>query len=582
MEIKIGLICLLLLTIQLGKAQTENSAGTNLPAYAAKYNDRMFGENVFIFDPKMDMKEVQTLIDSLYSQQHPRKSEFGPDRYALLFKPGTYPLDLKVGYYMHFIGLGESPDDVLISGALISKGEKNGNVTCNFWRSVENLSIAAPAGAINIWGVSQAAPMRRVHIKGDIQLHDNGWASGGFLADSNVDGTVYAGGQQQWFSRNVDLGKWEKGSWNMVFLGVPNAPTDQWPQNPYTVINATPEIREKPYLVLDKSGYLVKIPELMKDRIGISWIKGQKDKNGLKVQDFYIVKSATDNSESINAALKKGRNLLFTPGVYLIDQSLQVTRPGTLILGIGMPSLRSNNGNSVIEVSDVDGVTICGLTIDAGKMPSGSLFVVGESNSMKSHQKNPTFLFDIFFRVGGYGEGKTSNCLVINSKNVFVDHTWLWRADHGKNVGWDQNTCKNGLIVNGDEVTCYALFCEHFLEYQTLWNGNNGKMYFYQSEMPYDPPTVDSWKHGNVGGYASYKVSDGVTKHEAWGLGIYCVFYKAPVMVDNCIEAPVALEKDIRHKIIFWLNGNKESVMKSIINGKGGQVDVSTRKAVMN
>ena len=248
MEIKIGLICLLLLTIQLGKAQTENSAGTNLPAYAAKYNDRMFGENVFIFDPKMDMKEVQTLIDSLYSQQHPRKSEFGPDRYALLFKPGTYPLDLKVGYYMHFIGLGESPDDVLISGALISKGEKNGNVTCNFWRSVENLSIAAPAGAINIWGVSQAAPMRRVHIKGDIQLHDNGWASGGFLADSKVDGTVYAGGQQQWFSRNVDLGKWEKGSWNMVFLGVPNAPTDQWPQNPYTVINATPEIREKPYL----------------------------------------------------------------------------------------------------------------------------------------------------------------------------------------------------------------------------------------------------------------------------------------------------------------------------------------------
>jgi hypothetical protein len=107
-------------------------------------------------------------------------------------------------------------------------------------------------------------------------------------------------------------------------------------------------------------------------------------------------------------------------------------------------------------------------------------------------------------------------------------------------------------------------------------------MYFYQSEMPYDPPTVDSWKHGNVGGYASYKVSDNVKKHEAWGLGIYCVFYKAPVIVDNCIETPVALEKDIHHKITFWLNGNKESVMKSIINGKGGQVDVSTRKAVMD
>lgn len=180
MELKIGLICLLLLTFQMVTAQTENNAGTNLPAFAAKYNDRMFGENVFIFDPKMDMKEVQTLIDSLYSQQHPRKSEFGPNRYALLFKPGIYPVDLKVGYYMHIIGLGESPDDVLINGALISKGEKNGNVTCNFWRSVENLSISAPAGTKNIWGVSQAAPMRRVHIKGDIQLHDNGWLVAAF------------------------------------------------------------------------------------------------------------------------------------------------------------------------------------------------------------------------------------------------------------------------------------------------------------------------------------------------------------------------------------------------------------------
>lgn len=141
---------------------------------------------------------------------------------------------------------------------------------------------------------------------------------------------------------------------------------------------------------------------------------------------------------------------------------------------------------------------------------------------------------------------------------------------------------KNGLIVNGDNVTVYGLFCEHFQEYQTLWNGNNGKVYFYQSEMPYDPPTVDSWKHGSVGGYASYKVSDKVTSHEAWGLGIYCVFYKAPVIVDNTIETPVAIEEQIHHTIIFWLNGNKESLMKSIINGKGGPVNVSKRKATMN
>jgi len=581
-RLTIGLIILFLISVQVSKAQVTETSQARFQALTAKFSTTMFGENVFVFDPSTNVKEIQNVIDTLYNQQHPRKSEFGLHRYALLFKPGTYNVDLKIGYYMHIMGLGVSPEDVVINGSLISKGEKNGNVTCNFWRSVENLTMVSPAGAVNIWGVSQAAPMRRVHIKGDIQLHDNGWASGGFLADSKIDGTVFAGGQQQWFTRNTDLGSWQKGSWNMMFVGVPNAPEDKWPDNPYTVIDKTPFIREKPYLTLKGLDYRIQIPKLKKNSSGISWINGGKDEANAKINSFYIVKSIIDNSESINAALAKGKNLIITPGIYHLDKSLKVTRPGTLIFGMGMPSLQSVNGNPVIEISDVDGVTVCGLTIDAGVIPSETLFVVGEPRSTKSHAKNPSFLFDIFFRVGGYGEGKASSCMVINSKNVTVDHTWLWRADHGKNVGWDANTCKNGLIVNGDNVTVYGLFCEHFQEYQTLWNGNNGKVYFYQSEMPYDPPTLEAWKHGDVGGFASYKVSDGVTSHKAWGLGIYCVFYKAPLIVDNTIETPVALEENIHHKIIFWLNGNKESVMKSIINGKGGPVDVKIRKATMN
>ena len=140
----------ILLSVQAGNAQSSELANSNLPSFAIKYNEKMFGENVFIFDPTMDIKEIQTLIDTLYNLQHPRKSEFGLNRYALLFKPGIYKLDLKIGYYMHIIGLGESPDDVVIQGALISKGQKNGNVTCNFWRSVENLSIATPSGSVNI------------------------------------------------------------------------------------------------------------------------------------------------------------------------------------------------------------------------------------------------------------------------------------------------------------------------------------------------------------------------------------------------------------------------------------------------
>lgn len=60
------------------------------------------------------------------------------------------------------------------------------------------------------------------------------------------------------------------------------------------------------------------------------------------------------------------------------------------------------------------------------------------------------------------------------------------------------------------------------------------------------------------------------------------MFYNAPVIVDNAIETPVTLEKNIHHTLIFWLNGNKESVVKSIINGKGGSIGTSNRKATMD
>ena len=353
----------------------------------------------------------------------------------------------------------------------------------------------------------------------------------------------------------------------------------------------TPFVREKPFLAFDGKGFNVKVPQLKQNSIGPDWVSGVKSEKTLSIDKFYIAKPGIDNAETMNSALKKGKHLLITPGRYFLDKSLKVTRPGTVVMGIGMATLIPENGNAALEISDVDGVSVCGLTIDAGKNFSKELFVVGQPDSRKPHVSSeasakedaasPVFLYDIFFRVGGPAEGSAGACMVINSRDVVVDHIWLWRADHGNGVGWDKNRAANGLIVNGDNVTIYGLFNEHFQEYQTLWNGNNGRVYFYQSEMPYDPPTVDAWKHDGIYGYASYKVSDNVKNHEAWGIGIYNVFYDAPVIVDNAIETPVNLEDKIHNKIIFWLNGNKESIVKSIINGKGGPVNASTRKATM-
>ncbi len=588
MNTKFILIKLLfiLLGINPGFSQAFHDRNNTVPlpesvkAIAAKCNQTLLGENAFVFDPSMDMAEIQTLIDSLHAGQVFPANEFSGNRFALLFKPGTYKLDIRVGYYMHIMGLGNSPEDVVIVGAVRSNSTQGGHVLCNFWRTAENLTIVPTVDSTNTWAVSQAAPLRRVYVKGNLKLYD-GASSGGFMADCKIDGTVYSGSQQQWLTRNSVFEKWDGGVWNMMYVGVPDAPEENWPDKPVTTIKETPEVREKPYWIYSGGRFALKLPALKNNSIGVDWDTHNSGEKSVLIDDFYVAKPGSDNAESINKALKKGKHILFTPGIFQLEQSLKVTRPGTVIMGIGMATLVPVKGNKVIEVSDVDGVTIASLLIDAAIIPSETLMQVGEPGSDKDHEADPAFLFDLFFRVGGPHEGSASSCLSINSNNVYADHLWLWRADHGNGVGWDKNKCANGLIVNGDNVTIYGLFNEHFQEYQTIWNGEKGRVYFYQSEMPYDPPSVDAWKHGQTYGYASYKVAGHVENHQAWGVGIYNVFYNAPVIVDQAIETPPAVENNFYHKVIFWLNGNKESIVKSIINGKGGSVSSSNRKATM-
>lgn len=546
----------------------------------SKYHLPLLGKNVFVFDPTMDMNEIQSLIDSIYAVQSTKQAESSSNRYAFLFKPGTYQLKVMVGYYMQVIGLGESPDDVVIKGEVSSVSTHGHHVLTNFWRAAENLTIV-PQDTVNTWAVSQASPLRRVHVKGNLKLSD-GASSGGFMADCKIDGTVYSGSQQQWFTRNSTFKKWNGGVWNMMFVGVKNAPAENWPEKPYTTINETPEIREKPYWTFSDDRFYLKLPALKKNSTGTDWGQSSSNERRISMDDFYVAKPYKDNAQSINQALKEGKNILFTPGIYSLSESLKITRTGTIMMGIGMATLVPENGNEAIAVADVDDVTVAGLLIDANVIPSETLMQVGEAGAKKNHSANPTFLYDLFFRVGGVREGSAKRCLVINSNDVVADHLWFWRADHGIGVGWNKNTCANGLIVNGDDVTIYGLFNEHFQEYQTIWNGENGRLYFYQSEMPYYPPSVNAWKHGRTNGYASYKVADQVKNHEVWGIGIYNVFFDEPIIVDQAIETPPAIEDKLHHITIFWLSGNKESVVKSAINGHGQGVNVSHRKSTMN
>lgn len=546
----------------------ESPLSAPLEALTVPSTEPDFGPNVVIFDQTMPIADVSARVTQIFGQME--RNQFGDERYAILFKPGTYNLTqtLRVGFYTQVAGLGASPDDVTIGGALlgVDAGWMAGNATQNFWRAVENLSVAGNTK----WAVSQATAMRRVHIKGNLRLADGGWSSGGFIADSLIDGSVSPESQQQWLSRNSKWGSWASGVWNMVFVGDDNAPATTWPNQPYTTVDRVPAVKEKPYLTIDASGnYSVFVPALKTDSKGVAWTGGTETGTSVPLSDFYIAHPESDTAASLNAALTEGKHLLLTPGVYYVNEPIRVNNPDAIVLGLGYATLRPTGANACMEVADVDGVQVAGILFDAGTASSPVLLEVGPEGSSADHSANPMVLSDLFFRVGGAYAGRAETCVIVNSDDVIGDNFWVWRADHGSGVGWNVNTTKNGIIVNGDDVTMYGLFVEHFHEYQTIWNGNGGKTYFYQSEFPYDVPNQAAWMSngGQVNGYASYKVADTVTSHEAWGLGIYSNFTGGVAKVFSAMEVPFTPDVKVHNVCSVYLSGNGE--ITHVINEYG-------------
>jgi hypothetical protein len=528
------------------------------------------GSNVKVFDPSMSSGTIQSQLDSVFSQQE--SNQFGTQRYALLFKPGNYNVNANIGFYTAIAGLGRNVDDVNINGNVtVDAGWFNGNATQNFWRSAENMSIT-PSGGQDRWAVAQAAPFRRMHVRGDLRLEPSGygWASGGYISDSKIDGSVLPYSQQQWLTRDSQIGGWGNGVWNMVFSGVAGAPAQSFPNPPYTVLNNSPVTREKPYLYVDSSNnYNVLVPSLRTNSRGTTWASGSTPGTSIPLSQFYVAHPG-DSAATINAALSSGLNLLFTPGIYHVSQSINVTRANTVVLGLGYATIIPDGGVTPMTVADVDGVKIAGLLFDAGTTNSPMLLQVGPSGSAgTSHAGNPTSIQDVFFRIGGAGAGKATNSLVVNSSNTLIDHIWAWRADHGSGVGWTTNTADNGLTVNGNNVTAYGLFVEHYQKYNVVWNGQGGKTIFFQNELPYDPPNQAAYMNGSTRGYAAYKVADNVTSHEGWGLGSYCYFNVDPSIVDeHSFEVPNNANVKFHDLLTVSLGGN--GVINHVINSTGG------------
>jgi hypothetical protein len=552
------------------------------------------GPNVVVLNPSMPQATIQAALDGIATQQV--HNEFGPQRFAVFFEPGTYgsaanPLAFQLGYYTQVAGLGTTPDAVVINGAVSVYNQCTGGpgAPCegltNFWRSLSNLTLNVhlpqtppnpPTGedpgcnnSNDLFGVSQAAPVRNVIVNGNLFLQDycnQGFVSGGFFANDEFNGLVCNCGQQQFFTRNSAIapGQWTNGVWNQVFMGDTGAPAEAFTApNWYTTLAKTPVSQEAPYLT--DNGVFV--PAVRHDSVGPSYGNGTT----IPYSRFFVADPATP-VQAINAALAQGQSLILTPGVYHLAQPIRVVHPQTIVLGLGFPTLIPTNGNAALRTIAVDGIKVTGLIVDAGPVNSPALAEIGNGDARPQDPDDPTLLADVFFRIGGAAAGQATTSLVVNADNTILDDIWAWRADHGAGVGWNANKADTGVVVNGDNVSAYGLFVEHYQKFEVIWNGDNGTDVFFQNENPYDVPAQSAWNSSPTTlGYAAFLVSPNVTSFHGYGMGSYSFFNQGiDIFSSQAFQAPTTPGVHFHDLLTIFLDATHgKGGILSVINGVG-------------
>lgn len=455
--------------------------------------------NVHVFKPTDDINQIKATIKNTSDPFDKKKNTYVSDNhfstkhYALLFTPGEYKdCRFEVGYYVGMAGLGKNASDVKFtgvkSGPYVPALNKDMPVTpggsiaykgsglCldTFWRSAENYSAENTQ-----WAVSQAAPLRRVHITNELRFGDGGaYSSGGFLANAQVDGLCTYVANQQWFTRGVNLNGTVGGSpWNNVFAGcVGNVPKSGITSDKAgcVTVEETPPVRlEKPFIAINPNGeYELHVPKPTRNQTTGAML----DDSNNEIRPFSQVKvgkpilpldsegcytehedatynTLTPEDEKITLGLQKaldeGKDLVLCPGLFFLTRPLIVKYPNQVILGLGLATLIAPQDRSpCIRVrAKTGGVRIAGITLEASKQQKSStskfknsdgvasLLDFGEPNASNDtgDPNNPGLISDIFTRVGGSNLNrnvKTDVMVRVHSGNVVGDNLWLWRADH--------------------------------------------------------------------------------------------------------------------------------------------------------
>jgi hypothetical protein len=574
------------------------------------YYNQLFGERVFIFNQDMSQSNMQQQIYDIFNQQGgfdetcDNIGQYSDYNYALLFMPGTYPpLDIPIGYYTQVLGLGTDMSLVKIDagggnvdnrskdskspqkgigGPNIHSSSANFSVGAlnNFWRSCENMTVFNLSNYIDektamkcmVWAASQAVSLRNIKVQeGQIWLFDlclnaepAGYASGGFIANCDCDGSINNGSQQQFIIRNSNAKGYKFPNWNQVFVGCNNNDTDAKftscctngnSTNEITVIDKTPIIYEKPYLAYDNNNYVLMMPNgLIQNSKGVN----KQQDNFTKETNFTIIIASskpdnTDRSSEIQNALSHG-HVVLTPGSYTISKTIDLK--GNLLIGLGLPRLKATENTTIINGNGM----ISGIIFIAGKNKNTN--EVNNNILVNLKEGSPSYLWDVYCRCGGnFTESDTtqwsaSSMIKVNGNNSILDNVWCWVADHNADntfSTWYNASCDYGIIIGGNNVTCYGLFAEHNRINNVLWTGDNGSVYMFQSEFNYFPPDCETFKNA-----ISYYVDDKVTKHSIYGAGAYSFF---PL---NQIYALAGFYFNTKLDLTF------QSIFTIYLNGYGG------------
>ena len=262
---------------------------------------------------------------------------------------------------------------------------------------------------------------------------------------------------------------------------------------PYTTLATSPVTEEEPFLYTDASGgFRVFVPAVQHDSSGPTWTSGQTPGTSLPISRFFIASPDTPVAE-INLRARAG----LEPGP---DSWRLQPRPAHRGEQAGHDRARPRARDPDPDRRQlVDGRAQPGRGQDLRpdlRRRAGQL--AGAARGRAVHRSRaaraaPTLIQDTYFRIGGAEPGEATSSLVVNSSHAILDNIWGWRADHGNGVGWTDNVGEHGLIVNGNDVTAYGLFIEHYEKTQVIWRGQGGTTIFFQNELPYDPPSQAAW-----------------------------------------------------------------------------------------